>query len=152
MVAAGVSGCSGGAPTDGFGVGDCLNLGGTVEQPTIVKQACGGPKSNFRVFATAGSDEQCPRDADSSFSSKGGFGRKTRALCLDIDWVVGGCMSVPEQGDGDPVRVRCDDRGAQNKKRALQVLNGVSSVDECPSALGYPYVDRNFTVCVEELP
>ncbi len=118
----------------------------------MIKEPCGSPKSNFKVFAKTATDADCPRDADSSYYAKRSFGRTSQALCLDIDWVVGSCMSVPDKWDGDPVRVDCNDGNAQNKKRVTQVLRDVSTADDCITGLGYPYVDRNFTVCVEELP
>ncbi|WP_078343260.1 LppU family putative lipoprotein [Mycobacteroides immunogenum] len=147
-----LSACSAAAATDGLAVGDCVNLSGGDNQAKLVKEPCGSPKSNFKVFAKTATDAECPRDADSSYYAKRGFGRKSQALCLDIDWVVGSCMDVPDKWDGDPVRVDCDDRRAQNKKRVTQVLHDVSTADDCITGLGYPYVDRNFTVCVEELP
>ncbi|WP_109549531.1 LppU family putative lipoprotein [Mycobacteroides chelonae] len=147
-----LSACSMASATDGLAVGDCVNLSGTDQHAKLVKEPCGSPQSNFKVFAKAATDADCPRDADSSYYAKRGFGRKSQALCLDIDWVVGSCMSVPDKWDGDPVRVDCNDVNAQNKKRVTQVLQEVSTADECITGLGYPYVDRNFTVCVEELP
>lgn len=147
-----LSGCSAAAASDGLAVGDCVNLSGSDQRAKMVKEPCGSPTSNFKVFAKAATDADCPRDADSSYYAKRGFGRKSQALCLDIDWVVGGCMDVPDKWDGDPVRVDCNDPRAQNKKRVTQILQQVSTADDCITGLGYPYVDRNFTVCVEELP
>ncbi|WP_134070511.1 LppU family putative lipoprotein [Mycobacteroides salmoniphilum] len=150
--AAVLSACSISAATDGLAVGDCVNLSGSDQHAKMIKEPCGSPKSNFKVFAKTATDADCPRDADSSYYAKRGFGRTSQALCLDIDWVVGSCMSVPDKWDGDPVRVDCTDGNAQNKKRVTQVLQEVSTADDCITGLGYPYVDRNFTVCVEELP
>ncbi|WP_078326870.1 LppU family putative lipoprotein [Mycobacteroides salmoniphilum] len=150
--AAVLSACSISAATDGLAVGDCVNLSGSDQHAKMIKEPCGSPKSNFKVFAKTATDADCPRDADSSYYAKRSFGLKSQALCLDIDWVVGSCMSVPDKWDGDPVRVDCNDGNAQNKKRVTQVLQEVSTADDCITGLGYPYVDRNFTVCVEELP
>ncbi|TDH25930.1 LppU family putative lipoprotein [Mycobacteroides franklinii] len=147
-----LSACSAAAATDDLAVGDCVSLSGSDQRAKVVKEPCGSPKSNFKVFAKAATDTDCPRDADSSYYAKRGFGRKSQALCLDIDWVVGSCMDVPDKWDGDPVRVDCNDRNAHSKKRVTQVLQEVSTADDCITGLGYPYVDRNFTVCVEELP
>ncbi|GKT28193.1 polyribonucleotide nucleotidyltransferase, partial [Aduncisulcus paluster] len=41
--------------------------------------------------------------------------------------------------------VDCNDRNAHSKKRVTQVLQEVSTADDCITGLGYPYVDRNFT-------
>lgn len=139
--------CTASASTDDIAVGDCIALAGSA----MSKQPCGSAKSNFKVIAKAASDKQCPSDVDSSYFAKRGFGAQGQALCLDIDWVIGGCMDVPDNSTRDPIRVDCNDHSLQDKKRATQILTGVASIDSCSTALGYPYVDRNFTVCVEEV-
>ncbi|EUA54825.1 putative lipoprotein LppU [Mycobacterium xenopi 4042] len=55
--------------------------------------ACGSRASNFKVAATVVARDQCPGDVDSAYSMRNGFS-ETRTACLDIDWVVGECMSV----------------------------------------------------------
>ena len=69
------------------------------------------------------------------------------ALCLDIDWVVGGCMDLA--GD-DPHRMDC---GATSSKgvKVSEIQQGVNDVESCPTDGGYIYKDRRFVVCTEEL-
>ena len=33
----------------------------------------------------------------------------------------------------------------------VEVLENVANVDQCASGVGYPYDERNFTVCVEDV-
>lgn len=155
MVATGLTGCASAANTEDLRVGDCLALGGTVEQPEALAAPCGSMQSNFRVIATVDSSDQCPTDADSSYTMRSGFAATASTVCLDVDWVVGGCMSmnmsVNPQSDEDPVRADCDDVSVPNRQRATQILTDVASVDQCVSGLGYAYEERQFTVCVENV-
>ena len=93
--------------------------------------------------------DDCPSDGDSSYTVQSGFGSNAVTACVDVGWVVGGCMSVDPDGSDDPVRVECDDASAHNRQRVTQILTGVASVDQCASGLGYAYTERQFTVCVE---
>jgi hypothetical protein len=147
-----LAGCS--ADRTDLQVGDCLKVAGTVDVPETVEVVCGSPESNFKVVATidgTADRNQCPSDVDSSYSQRGGFPDSVRTVCMDIDWVVGGCMSVDPDHEIDPVRVRCADTSAPNRQRAAQILTGVASVDQCTSGQGYAYEERLFTVCVENL-
>ncbi|MGH3525646.1 MAG: LppU family putative lipoprotein [Mycobacterium sp.] len=153
----GVTGCSSATNAADLKVGDCLKLGGTADRPEATKVACGSPASNFKVVATVkgqANREQCPRDVDSSYSMRNGFSESSNTACLDIDWVVGGCMSVDPANNSDPVRVDCNDRSAPHRQRATQILKDLRSqggVDQCASGLGYAYVQRRFAVCVENV-
>jgi hypothetical protein len=146
----GVAGCSSSSATD-LAVGDCLKTGGTAERPEVTRVPCGSPNSNFKVAASVETSEQCPADVDSYYSMRGTFSDASTTICMDIDWVVGDCMSVDPNNDKDPVRVDCGDTTAPNRQRATQVLDDVANVDECASGVGYPYDERNFTVCVEDV-
>ena len=130
-------------------VGECLKVGGPVDRPETNKTACGSSGSNFKVAAVVAKSVDCPTDFDSYYTQAGTFSPESTTLCLDIDWVVGGCMSVDPENDRDPYRVDCTDAKAPNRQRATQVLKGVASVDQCASGLGYAYDERQFTVCVE---
>jgi hypothetical protein len=138
-------------------VGDCLRLGGTADRPEATKVACGSRTSNFRVVATLkGQAErgQCPADVDSTYSMRNGFTDSSSTVCLDIDWVVGGCMNVDPHNGTDPVRVDCNDKSALHRQRAIQILRNLSDpvgVDLCASGVGYAYSQRRFAVCVEDL-
>lgn len=152
MFSAGLTGCSSAANTAELKVGDCLHVGGTADRPTATGAACGSPTSNFKVVAVVkGDGEQCPADVDSSYSLRNAFSRSASTACLDIDWMVGGCMSVDPEHNTDPARVDCTDTSAPHRQRATQILKDADSVDQCASGLGYAYDERRFTVCVEDM-
>lgn len=150
-VSAWLAGCSTAANTADLKVGDCLNMGGTTDRPTGTVAACGSADSNFKVVATTTDRDRCPADVDSSYSMRNAFSRSSNTVCLDIDWVIGGCMSVDPEHNTDPVRVDCNDTAMPHRQRATQILNDVANADECTSGLGYPYDQRRFTVCVEHV-
>ena len=146
----GLAGCSSSSAAN-LAVGDCLKTGGTPERPEVTKVACGSPESNFKVAATVETSEQCPDDVDSYYSMRGAFSDTTTTICMDIDWIVGNCMSIDPNNDKDPLQVDCDDSSVPNKQRATQILEKVANVDQCASGVGYAYDERNFTVCVEDV-
>ena len=131
-------------------VGDCLRFGGTPDLPEVEKVACGSDQSSFKVVARVASSEDCPADVDSYFSMTSGD--TTTTVCMDVDWVVGECMAIDSDDDADSTRVNCYDSVVDDKQRASEILTGVSDVDECPSGVGYAYDERNFTVCVDDMP
>ncbi|OBK09877.1 LppU family putative lipoprotein [Mycobacterium asiaticum] len=152
-----LTGCSAGGEvpdlTD-FKVGDCLDLGGTPKRPEAGKAACGGPESNYKIVALVNDRDQCPTDVDSSYTTHNTISGAHTTLCLDIDWVIGGCMSVDPQHRVDPFRVDCADRSAPHRQRATQILKDLdppAGVDQCASGLGYTYAARRFAVCVEDV-
>lgn len=159
MVGGALTGCP--ARTDGsdladIKVGDCLKLGGTPGRPQATKAACGSQESNFKVVALVKDAEKtnCPADVDSSYLLHNAANGSQTALCLDIDWVIGGCMSVDPQHTSDPLRVDCDNAAAPHRQRATHILTELDppvSVDQCPSGLGYTYAQRRFAVCVENV-
>lgn len=150
VLALGVTGCSSAAAAD-LQMGDCLKIGGTLERPEAIKAQCGSPESNFKVISTVEKSDQCPTDVDSYYSTHSTFNDESTTVCMDIDWVVGGCMSIDPDNDRDPVRVDCNDASASDKQRATQILQDVSNADQCASGIGYPYDERQFTVCVEDI-
>ena len=136
-------------------VGDCLRMGGTPDRPEAIRAACGTPESNFKVVAVVtGNDDvdECPTDVDSYYSMRSTFSESRTTYCMDVDWVLGGCMSVDPDNGRDPVRVDCADASLPGRQRATQILRGVANVDQCGSGVGYAYDQRNFTVCVDDLP
>ena len=146
----GLAGCSSSSAAN-LAVGDCLKTGGTPERPEVAKVACGSPESNFKVAATVENSDQCPADVDSYYSMRGAFSDTTTTICMDIDWVVGNCMSIDPSNDKDPLQVDCDDSSVPNRQRATQILENVANVDQCASGVGYAYDERGFTVCVEDV-
>lgn len=158
IVAAGTTGCTSPAANAGdLKVGDCLQLGGPADRPEAAKAPCGSRMSNFKVVATAQGDAdsgRCPADVDSSYSMRNAFSDAGNTACLDIDWVIGGCMNVDPANNTDPVRVDCNDKTAAHRQRAIQILRNLQdpvSVDQCASGVGYAYAQRRFAVCVEDM-
>jgi hypothetical protein len=150
VVVAVLPGCSSAAAAD-MTVGDCLQVGGPPDRPEANKVECGSTASNFKVVATVGDTDGCPADVDSYYSTLSSFNGSGNTICMDIDWVIGGCMSIDPENANDPVRVDCADGSAPNRQRATQILQDVASADQCTSGLGYPYDERQFTVCVEDV-
>ncbi len=147
------AGKSGSDPTE-FAVGDCLKLSGTATRPEAAKAPCGSPASNFKVVASVAERAQCPGDVDSSYSTHNSISGTNNTVCLDIDWVIGGCMSVDPHHVADPFRVDCNDTSVPNRQRATQILTDLDppvSVDQCASGQGYAYSQRRFAVCVEDI-
>ena len=142
--------CSSAAAAD-LQTGDCLEVGGPPDRPEATKVQCGSPESNFKVVSTVENADDCFGDVDSYYSTRSSFSGSGSTLCMDIDWVVGGCMSVDPENDRDPVRVDCSDHAAPNRQRATQIMQQVANADQCATGLGYPYDERQFTVCVEDV-
>lgn len=150
VVATALVGCSPAAAAD-MQVGDCLKVGGPPDRPETTKVQCGSPESNFRVVGTVQITDDCPTDVDSYYSTRSSFSGSGSTICMDIDWVVGGCMSIDPDNGRDPIRVDCSDRSVPNRQRATQIMQKVANVDQCATGLGYAYDERQFTVCVEDV-
>ncbi len=140
-----------GAPASEFSPGDCVRMSGTPEQPEATKVDCGSAESSYKVAATVEDREQCPSDVDTYYSLRSSVSDAATTLCLDIDWVVGGCMIIDPVSGRDPARVDCDDASAPNRERVVEILEDTADAGECAGGLGYPYPERNFTVCVEDV-
>jgi hypothetical protein len=138
---------AGGGSTDfEANVGDCVNLGGTVADATIAKASCGSRSSNYKVIGKAPTNTSCVSDRDNYYAETLN-GIEQGALCLDIDWVVGGCMDV---GGEDPKRIDCTERGTQRVK-VTNIQQGADDAGACTSGTGFTYPSRHFVVCVQEL-
>ncbi len=142
-----VSGC---ASVD-LQVGDCLRMGGPPDNPDAAEVPCGTPESTHKIAAIVQDEAECPADVDSYYSMRSTFDDATTTVCLDIDWVVGGCMSIDPTDEADPVRADCADPAAPHLQRVTEILDDVADVDQCVSGTGYAYEDRQFTVCVEHV-
>jgi hypothetical protein len=125
--------------------GDCVRLGGTVDEATIEEAACGSPESNYRVVSAEVSTDFCPGDVDQTYYETLA-GIEQGALCLDIDFVVGGCMDL---GTPDPERSDCD-APMIGGVRVVDVLQGTTDASECPSSRSYVYDERAFVVCLDD--
>ncbi|WP_456094038.1 LppU family putative lipoprotein [Mycolicibacterium lutetiense] len=146
----GLTACASAAAAD-MKAGDCLKMSGTYERPDANRAECGSNASNYKVISVLTDSDQCPVDVDTYYSVRSAFSEETQTLCLDIDWITGGCMSIDPENDKDPYRVDCADSSAPHRQRATEVLRGVSNVDQCVSGVGYAYSERQFTVCVEDV-
>ncbi len=120
-------------------VDDCVTAGGAV----IEKADCGSPASGYRVIGkTDASGPGCPADTDQVREHAGG------TLCLDIDWIVGGCLMLVE----GPRRIDCGLPGIPGGLRVLTVLRGTTDVNRCATGdRGVVYRQRQFVVCVADL-
>ncbi|RVW06752.1 hypothetical protein EF834_02325 [Rhodococcus spongiicola] len=128
-------------------IGDCVRLGGTMDDATIAEAACGSVESNYKVVAKAKETEQCPSDVDQWYSESI-LGNELGVLCLDVDWVLGECMSVPESDNDEPQRVDCGDQDASDVYRVAEIVEGATGIEPCSEG-GFIYDERRFTVCLE---
>ncbi|WP_062981559.1 LppU family putative lipoprotein [Nocardia anaemiae] len=127
-------------------VGDCVTLGGTTDNATIAKASCGSRASNYKVIGKAATSAQCVADRDSAYFETLN-GAQQGAICLDIDWVVGGCMDI---GGEDPKRIDCTERVSQGVK-VTNIQQGADDASVCGSSSGFEYPTRHFVVCVQNL-
>lgn len=126
-------------------IGECVRLGGTADDATIERASCGSRESNYTVIGKASTGEGCIADRDNWYAETIDD-VPVGALCLDIDWVIGGCMDVA--GD-DPQRIDCTEP-AVDGVRVVDIAYGADDVSACASSFGYEYTVRHFVVCVEE--
>lgn len=130
------------------GVGDCVTLSGGASTAAATEATCGSAEANYRVSQTVRQSGECPADTDQVYYETVD-GVEQGALCLDIDWVVDGCMAVPF--DEPARRVDCADPEATFVSRATRILEGTDSVDACGAGGGFAYSVRKFVVCAEEV-
>ncbi|WP_256978746.1 hypothetical protein [Rhodococcus sp. 06-462-5] len=126
-------------------IGQCVLLGGTMTAATIENAECGSMESNYKVIAKAEQNEQCPTDVNQTYYETLD-GVEQGALCLDVDWVVDGCMSVPTVGMDEPSRVDCSDPIATDVEQVTEIKTGTADPNECPEG-GFAYEARQFVVC-----
>lgn len=131
-------------------IGDCVTLGGTTTDASIEEASCGSNESNYKVIGKAEQSSQCVGDADNYYAeSRNGI--EMGALCLDIDWVVGGCMDVGG-GTTGPERIDCTETSAADGVKVVAIEQGATDVNACGAgSSGYVYPERRFVVCVDEL-
>ncbi|MEV4128316.1 hypothetical protein [Nocardia sp. NPDC049707] len=129
-------------------VGDCVEIGGSGDNPTLGKTACGSATSGYKVIDKAPDNAACPGDADRTLDDTlRGINRA--ALCLDIDWVIGGCM---DPNKDNPKRLDCDTKGVPDAIRVIDIKQNTTNVNVCSSSdRGIVYHQRQFVVCVYRL-
>ena len=126
-------------------IGQCVKLGGTMTAAEIDNAECGSMESNYKVIAKAEENEQCPTDVNQTYYETLN-GVEQGALCLDVDWVIDGCMSVPSTGMDEPARVDCADPSATSVEKVTEIKTGTADPNDCPEG-GFAYEARQFVVC-----
>jgi hypothetical protein len=127
-------------------IGECVELTGTVDDANVAKAACGSAPANYKVIGKAPTNAQCVSDADSYYYETL-MGDEQGALCLDIDWAVGGCM---ELADDQPVHIDCA-TPAREGVRVAEIITDVTDVEKCSTPSGFVYDERRFAVCTDDL-
>ena len=132
-------------------IGDCVKLGGTTTAAEIDNADCGSKDSNYKVVAKVPTSDLCASDVDSYYYETLA-GDEQGAVCLDVDWVVGGCMDLGS-GMDEPARIECSDTSGTNVVEVVEILQNSTSIDECGSGAdsGFEHPERKFTVCVATL-
>lgn len=126
-------------------IGQCVKLGGTMTAAEIDNAECGSMESNYKVIAKAEENEQCPTDVNQTYYETLN-GVEQGASCLDVDWVIDGCMSVPSTGMDEPARVDCADPSATSVEKVTEIKTGTADPNDCPEG-GFAYEARQFVVC-----
>jgi hypothetical protein len=126
-------------------IGQCVKLGGTMTAAEIDNAECGSMESNYKVIAKAAENEQCPTDVNQTYYETLN-GVEQGALCLDVDWVIDGCISVPSTGMDEPARVDCADPSATSVEKVTEIKTGTADPNDCPEG-GFAYEARQFVVC-----
>lgn len=126
-------------------IGDCVRLGGTVDDATIANATCGSDDANYKVVDIVSTSSQCVSDVDQTYYESYS-GVETGALCLDVDWVPGDCIDL---GGEDPQRIDCSASAVQGEK-VSEILTGTTDVNDCSvSEGGFVYEEREFVVCTD---
>ncbi|MGW5381774.1 LppU family putative lipoprotein [Nocardia sp. NPDC003963] len=131
-------------------IGDCVTLSGTMTDAEIDHAQCGSAESNYKVVAKAPTQDGCASDVDQTYYVTLG-GREQGALCLDIDWVEGECMTVPT-GSDSPTHSPCTP-GKPDTVRVVKILTGTTDEAGCPddATSYYTYDERLLVTCVAEV-
>ncbi|BCK59315.1 LppU family putative lipoprotein [Nocardia wallacei] len=124
-------------------VGDCVAFGGG--DPAVSKTTCGSTGSSYKVVDKADPARRCPADVDRSYTAAE---PNAGSLCLDINWVVGGCMDMSSD---TPKPIECGTRPAKGV-RVVEIKQGTANVNDCSTGdRGFVYNQRKFVVCVASL-
>ncbi len=74
--------------------------------------------------------------------------RPIQQSCLDIDWVIGGCMSVDPTHNTDPFRGLRRRPVPHRQWATPERPSTLPSVDQCASGVGYVYTFQHGSRCV----
>ncbi len=132
-------------PGETVAVGDCVAA--VVSAPDggapVQKSSCGGTDSRYKVTAKVPGGAHCPGDADRAVGETLPGGA-TDTVCLDYNWVAGGCMSVADS----PKPIDCA-ATAPGRVRVVEIKHSTTDVNSCTSGdRGFVYNERRFVVCV----
>lgn len=133
-------------PGESVAVGDCVAAVVAVPDAgaPVQKTACDSRDSRYKVTDKAAAGGHCPGDADRAVAETLPGGA-TDTLCLDFNWVAGGCMSV---ADGSPKPIDCA-AAEPGRVRVVEIKNGTTDVNSCSDGdRGFVYKERRFVVCV----
>ena len=126
-------------------VGDCVRLGGTTDDAEIDHADCGSAQSNYKIISKEASSTDCISDADSYYYETLD-GVEQGALCLDVDWVVGGCMDLsgedPRASTAPPPRpTACGlSRSSRTKPTSTTARPPAGSSTTCAGSLSAPRI------------
>lgn len=131
-------------------IGDCVALSGTMMDAKIDHAQCGSEDSNYKVVGKAPTQDGCASDVDQTYYVTLA-GQEQGALCLDIDWVEGQCMTVPT-GSDSPTHSACT-AGKPDTVRVVKILTGTTDEAGCPDEATsyYTYDERQLVTCVAEV-
>lgn len=131
-------------------IGDCVTLSGTMMDAEIDHATCGAEPANYKVVAKAPTQDGCASDVDQTYYVTLG-GVEQGALCLDIDWVEGQCMTIPS-GSDSPTHSPCTP-GKADTVRVVKILTGTTDEAGCPAEATsyYTYEERQLITCVAEV-
>ncbi|WP_442977621.1 LppU family putative lipoprotein [Rhodococcoides kroppenstedtii] len=135
-------GCSGGIT--GRSTSAILARDSDVPRAYSDRHASSPDESNYVVVASSPTSSGCPSDVDQTYYETLD-GVEQGALCLDIDFVVGGCMDL---GGEDPVRADCSEPMIDGVRVAEIVQDSVDEFD-CDTDRAYVYDERELVVCFD---
>ncbi|MDR3659469.1 MAG: hypothetical protein P4L86_03470 [Mycobacterium sp.] len=124
-------------------VGACVSFDGPSTNATLKVVDCGSPTNGYKVIQRVSTPDQCPKDVDQKFYMNPAEGQFT--ACLDYAWSAKDCLSI---GKVTAVRVACNDAGAPDRQKPLNVVLDSINASDCPET-GFPHPVRRFTVCAE---
>jgi hypothetical protein len=132
---------------DPVNIGDCIGSGD--DHGAIRKSACGTADADYLVFAKADANAACPADSDHTQPETLPDGHQDM-LCLDYDWVAGGCMNLAD-GGARPVDCAAPAPGP-GRVRVLNVVQNTTDANTCAAGdRAFVYNQRRFVVCITHL-
>ena len=88
-------------------IGDCVKLGGTIDDAEIDHAECGSARVELQGDRQGRQQQPSASATPTRTTTRHSTAYEQGALCLDVDWVVGGCMDL--SAAEDPRRIDCAD-------------------------------------------